>query len=281
MRSSEHLLSHIAFFAMNIFVALKFLKNNLPATLVSVIIKLATFFVPLGLIVVFVGLTASGSMKFSARTLVLLIPGYADTFIPLVASVSEHSKTDWTSFYINFNNIMLFVPLGLYLILFYKNTFSHGKLFIGLYGLSSVYFAAGMVRLQLILGPAACLIAAIGASWMLRKGCKSIKINIFGIGKDKVIKEEKKAVVADESSTKAAASDKKKKKNDANKKQEKSDIEKNKDEEEAFRLEQRKTVPLLVGFSMIAMVFWLSGTYITFCNMFSKEYLSNPSIIES
>lgn len=87
---------------MNTFVALKYLKNNLPAQIVTVAIKFATFFVPLGLILMFVGLTASGSMKFSARSLVLLIPGYADTFIPLVASVSEHQKTDWVQFYIFF-----------------------------------------------------------------------------------------------------------------------------------------------------------------------------------
>lgn len=90
LQSSEHLLSHLAFIAVNAFVAIKYLKNNLPPQLVSIVVKLSTFFLPLGLILMFVALTASGSMKFSARTLVLLIPGYADTFMPLVASVSEH-----------------------------------------------------------------------------------------------------------------------------------------------------------------------------------------------
>lgn len=77
--------------------------------------------------------------------------------------------------------MLLLSPIGLYLILFYKEKFAHGTLFIGLYGLSGVYFASGMVRLQLILGPASCVLSAIATSWLLRKGCKSVRYNLLGL----------------------------------------------------------------------------------------------------
>lgn len=81
--------------------------------------------------------------------------------------------------------MLILSPLGLYLILFYKDSFTHGKLFVGLYGLTSVYFASGMVRLQLVLGPAACVLSAIAAAWLLRKGCKSVRHHLLGSKEDK------------------------------------------------------------------------------------------------
>ena len=68
---------------------------------------------------------------------------------------------------------MLFVPVGFYFCLKHKVT--HGKLFIALYGLLASYFACVMVRLMLIIAPAACVLAAIGISQIFRKMSNSVR----------------------------------------------------------------------------------------------------------
>jgi dolichyl-diphosphooligosaccharide--protein glycosyltransferase len=58
---------------------------------------------PALLLLLFLGLTASGSTKFGGRTMSLLDPTYAAQFMPLVASVSEHSPSPWGSYFGNFH----------------------------------------------------------------------------------------------------------------------------------------------------------------------------------
>lgn len=68
---------------------------------------------------------------------------------------------------------MLFVPVGFYFSL--KKDVTYGKLFVSLYGLLSSYFACVMVRLMLVIAPAACVLAAIGISEIMRKMARSIR----------------------------------------------------------------------------------------------------------
>lgn len=68
---------------------------------------------------------------------------------------------------------MLFIPVGFYFSL--KKDVTYGKLFVALYGLLSSYFACVMVRLMLVIAPAACVLAAIGISEILRKMAKSMR----------------------------------------------------------------------------------------------------------
>jgi dolichyl-diphosphooligosaccharide---protein glycosyltransferase len=68
---------------------------------------------------------------------------------------------------------MIFVPVGFYYCLNQKVTY--GKLFLGLYGVLSTYFSCVMIRLMLVIAPAACVLAAIGISEIMRKMSKSIR----------------------------------------------------------------------------------------------------------
>ena len=77
----------------------------------------------------------------------LLDPSYASQFMPLVASVSEHSPSTWGSYFGSFHQLMLYVPGGFYLVLSYKKKMTYGKLFIALYALTSCYFSSVMTRL--------------------------------------------------------------------------------------------------------------------------------------
>jgi dolichyl-diphosphooligosaccharide--protein glycosyltransferase len=51
-----------------------------------------------------------------------------------------------------------------------------GKLFIGMYGVLATYFSCVMIRLMLVLAPAACIIAAIAISEILRKATKVLRV---------------------------------------------------------------------------------------------------------
>lgn len=66
------------------------------------------------------------------------------------------------------------MPIGFYYCLVHKCTL--GKLFMGMYGVLATYFSCVMIRLMLVLAPAACIIAAIAISEILRKASKSVRI---------------------------------------------------------------------------------------------------------
>lgn len=68
----------------------------------------------------------------------------------------------------------MFMPIGFYYCLVHECTL--GKLFIGMYGVLATYFSCVMIRLMLVLSPAACIIAAIAISEILRKASKSVRI---------------------------------------------------------------------------------------------------------
>ena len=68
----------------------------------------------------------------------LLDPSYAKNNIPIIASVSEHQPTSWSSFYFDLQILTFLFPAGMYYC--FKNLTDH-NIFIILYGVTSVYFA--------------------------------------------------------------------------------------------------------------------------------------------
>ena len=106
--------------------------------------------------------TASGYISpWTGRFYSLLDPTYAKDHIPIIASVSEHQPTAWSSFMFDFHILLFLFPAGLY---FCFKRLSDATIFIVMYGLTSMYFAGVMVRLILVAAPAVCLISAIAAS---------------------------------------------------------------------------------------------------------------------
>lgn len=117
--------------------------------------------VGLGAIALGVG-TASGYISpWTGRFYSLLDPTYAKDHIPIIASVSEHQPTAWSSFMFDFHILLFLFPAGLY---FCFKRLSDATIFIVMYGLTSMYFAGVMVRLILVATPAVCLISAIAVS---------------------------------------------------------------------------------------------------------------------
>ncbi|RZB62049.1 Dolichyl-diphosphooligosaccharide--protein glycosyltransferase subunit STT3B [Glycine soja] len=106
--------------------------------------------------------TASGYISpWTGRFYSLLDPTYAKDHIPIIASVSEHQPTAWSSFMFDFHILLFLFPAGLY---FCFKRLSDATIFLVMYGLTSMYFAGVMVRLILVATPAVCLISAIAVS---------------------------------------------------------------------------------------------------------------------
>jgi dolichyl-diphosphooligosaccharide--protein glycosyltransferase len=79
--------------------------------------------------------------------------------IPIIQSVAEHQPATWSSFFYEFGALIF---LGLLGFVFILRRARNEDIFLLLWGLTSVYFAASFVRLTLLLAPAFCILAAIG-----------------------------------------------------------------------------------------------------------------------
>lgn len=84
-------------------------------------------------------LTLSGKISpWTGRFYSLLDPSYAKNHIPIIASVSEHQPTSWSSFYFDLHILVFLFPAGLY---FCFSQLTDANIFIILYGVTSIYFA--------------------------------------------------------------------------------------------------------------------------------------------
>jgi dolichyl-diphosphooligosaccharide--protein glycosyltransferase len=122
----------------------------------------------------FMYLTLSGSTRWSGRSMTLIDPTYAKKYVPIIASVSEHQPTSWSSYFFDLGFLIVFMPIGFYYVLVHKMTL--GKLFIAMYGVLATYFSCVMIRLMLVLAPCVCIIAAIAVSELMVKASKSVRI---------------------------------------------------------------------------------------------------------
>ncbi|KAL3100846.1 hypothetical protein niasHT_025758 [Heterodera trifolii] len=117
---------------------------------------------------------------WTGRFYSLLDPSYAKNNIPIIASVSEHQPTAWSSFYFDLQFLVFTFPAGLY---FCFKKLTDQNIFIILYGLTSIYFAGVMVRLMLVLAPIMCILGGIAVSSTL--GNYVVNVDLFGAEKSK------------------------------------------------------------------------------------------------
>ncbi|KAI3776427.1 hypothetical protein L1987_46209 [Smallanthus sonchifolius] len=163
VQSGEHMAAMGVFFLIQVFYFLVWVKHMLNDTkLFQALLRIGvTSAASVGAIALGVG-TASGYISpWTGRFYSLLDPTYAKDHIPIIASVSEHQPTAWSSFMFDFHILLFLFPAGLY---FCFKRLSDATIFIVMYGLTSMYFAGVMVRLILVATPAVCLISAIAVS---------------------------------------------------------------------------------------------------------------------
>ncbi|KAL4527316.1 hypothetical protein Ndes2526B_g08981 [Nannochloris sp. 'desiccata'] len=173
---SEHFASFFVFGILHAALAIQYIQKMLPprayeAAKRAVLGFGATIGAVLVLIVV-TYVTASPTFGWTGRSLSLLDPTYASKYIPIIASVSEHQPPTWSMYFTDLHIAILLAPAGA---LACFSPLTDASLFLILYGVTAVYFSGVMVRLMLVLAPAACCLAGLALSEMLSYLCTSLE----------------------------------------------------------------------------------------------------------
>jgi dolichyl-diphosphooligosaccharide--protein glycosyltransferase len=194
--SSRLLLSYTVTFGLGLFIAINVPKLStsflltwavLPALGVFILLFLSEIFrfvestkwKVLSIIALFailigglVALSALGFVKGITGRFFSVLNPFEREGIPLVQSVAEHRVTAWGSLYYDFGVGVFFFMLGLY---FAVRDLTNRNLFLLVFGFTSLYFAASMVRLTLILAPAFCVLWALGLVHLVKPFVDIIK----------------------------------------------------------------------------------------------------------
>ncbi|KAL8430707.1 hypothetical protein Efla_007573 [Eimeria flavescens] len=161
--SSEHMASHVVFFYVVALAVTQFLSSLLPKESIKYLLNLVLGTAVVLLVVIASILILTGKTGWQSRSLTLLDPTYATKYIPIIASVSEHQPTTWTSYFVDLHMAIFLAPMGLVISL----RRGGGLFFLALYGVLASYFSAIMVRLMLVLSPAAAMLAAVAAAFFV------------------------------------------------------------------------------------------------------------------
>jgi dolichyl-diphosphooligosaccharide--protein glycosyltransferase len=119
--------------------------------------------------ILFVGLSSLGLIgdlagKFGS----VVFPNerFGEGVVPqLIQSVAEHRPATWGSFYYDVGIGVLFMPVGLY---FAIQNPSNRNIYLVIFGLSSIYFASSMARLNQLMAPAISILWALALVQVVR-----------------------------------------------------------------------------------------------------------------
>jgi len=162
VQTSEHMLALGVFGLCQIHSFIEYLRANMTSENFNILFKSLVIIIA-SIIGIGLGvLTLSGKVApWTGRFYSLLDPSYAKNNIPIIASVSEHQPTSWSSFYFDLQILTFLFPAGLY---YCFSKLTDHNIFIILYGVFAVYFAGVMVRLMLVLAPVMCILGGIAVS---------------------------------------------------------------------------------------------------------------------
>src|SRR3990172_13338575 len=106
-----------------------------------------------------------GYIEIIAGKFITVLDPFLREANPLIASVAEHRISTWGNIYYDLGIGLVFFLTGMYFTL--KNP-TNKNVFLLLFGLTSLYFAASMVRLLAVFAPAFALLAATGVVSVLK-----------------------------------------------------------------------------------------------------------------
>ncbi|XP_074656165.1 dolichyl-diphosphooligosaccharide--protein glycosyltransferase subunit STT3A-like [Tubulanus polymorphus] len=197
--SSEHMAAFGVFGLCQIHAFVDYLRSRLSAEQFETLFRSVALV--LGISATTVGglLTVTGKIApWTGRFYTLLDPSYAKNHIPIIASVSEHQPTSWSSFYFDFQMLVFMFPVGMY---FCFKKLTDANIFIIMYGMTSIYFAGVMVRLMLVLAPVMCIVSGIGISSILTTYMKNLDVSRRDKVKDKKKSEDSSYPIKNEVAT--------------------------------------------------------------------------------
>jgi len=175
VQTSEHMLSLGVFGLCQIVSFIDYLRANMSKDNFNVLFKTLSMGVAGIVGIGLAAMTLSGKVApWTGRFYSLLDPSYAKNNIPIIASVSEHQPTSWSSFYFDLQILTILFPAGLY---YCFTRMTDHNIFIILYGVTSVYFAGVMVRLMLVLAPVMCIMGGIAVSASLSTYLKYLDVS--------------------------------------------------------------------------------------------------------
>jgi len=173
VQSGEHMAALGVFVLIQAVNFVNWIRSHINEKLFTRLFSLVvTFAIAAGVTAFLVGSATGYVSPWTGRFYTLLDPTYAKKHIPIIASVSEHQPTTWSSFFFDLHILTILFPVGLY---FCFQNLNDATIFLILYGMLSVYFAGVMVRLMLVLAPAACMLSAVGISKTLKTFMRALK----------------------------------------------------------------------------------------------------------
>jgi dolichyl-diphosphooligosaccharide--protein glycosyltransferase len=114
---------------------------------------------------VFVAMWQLGYLQGIAGKFISVLDPFLRSATPIIESVAEHRISAWGNIYFELGLGILFFLAGLYFVL--RNP-TNRNVFLLLFGATSLYFAASMVRLLVIFAPAFSLLVAMGILGILK-----------------------------------------------------------------------------------------------------------------
>lgn len=117
------------------------------------------------IVVGFVALWQLGYIRGIAGKFITVLDPFIRSSAPLIESVAEHRISAWGNIYFDLGLGILFFLVGLYFTL--RNP-TNRNIFLLIFGVTALYFAASMVRLLVIFAPAFSLLAAMGILGILK-----------------------------------------------------------------------------------------------------------------
>jgi len=166
IKQAECAASHGVFALCQVYAVMSWLYRTVDAAVLKRLFVTGATLAVGALAAGLIALQLTGRLQWSGRSLTLLDPTYATKYIPIIASVSEHQPTTWTSFFFDLHILVPLAPVGLF---FLFADVTDASMFVIIYGTLAWYFAGVMVRLLLTLAPIACILAAVGMSRVLQK----------------------------------------------------------------------------------------------------------------
>jgi dolichyl-diphosphooligosaccharide--protein glycosyltransferase len=197
INQAECAASHGVFIAVQVFALASHIMGIVDAKLIRRLFTTLALGVVAAVAFALISMQLMGKLQWTGRSLTLLDPTYASKYIPIIASVSEHQPTTWSSFFFDLHILVPLAPVGLF---FMFSNITDGGIFVILYGTLAWYFAGVMVRLMLTLAPIACVLAAIGLSTIITRFSAIIKTSMT-ISLDANLPTNEKVIVTDSPSS--------------------------------------------------------------------------------
>ncbi|WOH11186.1 hypothetical protein DCAR_0830666 [Daucus carota subsp. sativus] len=286
--TSEHFASFLVFIIIHVVALAYYIKGILSPKMFKVAVTLVVsvgLVVCCGVIAILVALVASSPTKgWSGRSLSLLDPTYASKYIPIIASVSEHQPPTWPSYFMDINVLAFLVPAGIVACFL---PLSDASSFVVLYIVTSVYFSGVMVRLMLVLAPAACIMSGIALSEAFSVFTRSIKFQLPGLSQshqmdagDSVSEPSGDVIQNDIVKTDRHDEPVKERPTRRNKKKEKENVDKASKPSIKSKIENRLLVlPLETSIIALFLLVLLGAFYVVHCVWAAAEAYSAPSIV--